>query len=150
MEVIDPNSLYSLFLKVSRLHYLMTRELLEKINIYPGQPPLLLILYKHGGQSQRELAERLKVKPATITVMLNRIEKAGLIVRKQDDNDQRISRVYITEKGREICSKLREIILTIDRECFKDFNEQEKETLAMLFQKMTINLEKALNNQRVK
>ncbi|MGB9814140.1 MAG: MarR family winged helix-turn-helix transcriptional regulator [Thermovenabulum sp.] len=146
MEIIfEKNSLYGLFLKVNRLHYLRTHAILEKINVYPGQPPLLFALYKNDGQSQRELAEKLKIKPATVTVMLSRIEKAGFIIRKQDENDQRVSRVYITERGREACEKLRGIIASIERECFEDFTEEEKEIFAKLLSKMANNLEKALN-----
>lgn len=144
MEFFEENSLYGLFMKVIRLHYLKIHRLLEDLKVYPGQPPLLISLYKRDGQSQIELAKKLKLKPATLTVMLSRIEKAGLIERRQDEKDQRVQRVYLTDMGRETCEKLGEVISHIERECFKNFTEDERDELTRLFQKMANNLEKAL------
>src|SRR5699024_6267897 len=97
MDNIDKDSLYFIFLEILRLHYYRTHVLLEEVDIYPGQPPMLFILNKEGGQSQSELAEKLQVKPSTITVMLKRMEKEGIVERRKDELDQRIIRVYITE-----------------------------------------------------
>ena len=66
-----------ILLEVIRFHYCRTHKLLEDVGIYPGQPPMLLELKKKGGQSQSELANRLNIKPATVTVMINRMEKVG-------------------------------------------------------------------------
>lgn len=84
MDKVDKDSLYYIFLEILRLHHYRTHVLLDEIGVYPGQPPLLFIINKEGGQSQKELADRLKIKPATITVMLKRMEKANLVERKQD------------------------------------------------------------------
>lgn len=143
MENLDRNSLYFSFLEVQRLHYYLTHVLLDKISVYPGQPPMLFILNKNNGISQKELAEKLKVKPATITVMLKRMEKANMVVRKQDTEDQRISRVYITEEGREVCKKAVEVMKDVELECFGSLSEEEKEKLKGLLDKMKYNLIKA-------
>ncbi len=140
MEVLSKDSLYYNFLEVIRFHYYRTHVLLEEIGVYPGQPPMLFILNQEDGQSQKELANKLKIKPSTITVMLKRMEKANLIVRKKDDKDQRISRVYLTEKGKKVCEDTIKVVKQIERECFKDFTEEEKETLKSLFLKMKNNL----------
>ncbi len=66
-----------------RFHYYRTHVLLEEIGVYPGQPPMLFILNQEDGLSQKKLANKLKIKPSTITVMLKRMEKANLIVRKK-------------------------------------------------------------------
>ena len=54
-----------------------------------------------------------------MTVMIKRMEKTNFIERKQDDKDQRISRIYITEKGKNICEQLIEIHQGMEAECFK-------------------------------
>lgn len=72
--------------------------------------------------------------------MLKRMEKANLIVRKKDDKDQRVSRVYLTEKGKKVCEDTIKVVKQIERECFKDFTEEEKETLKSLFLKMKNNI----------
>lgn len=140
MDIIEKDSLYYLFLEIQKLYYFRMQKLLNEIGIYKGQPPMLYILGKKDGQSQRELAERLKVKPSTITVMLNRMEKADLVERSQDPDDQRISRVHLTDKGREICKKSNEIMKQIQEECFGNLSLEEQVILRRLFMQVRDNL----------
>jgi DNA-binding MarR family transcriptional regulator len=141
MEKLDKDSLYFIFLEIIRLHYYRTHVLLEKIGVYPGQPPLLFILNKHDGLSQKEIAEKLGIKPSTITVMLKRMESGNLVFRRQDSEDQRISRVYITEEGRDLCNKSRVIMKVLDEECFGNFTTDEKIILRRLLMQIRDNLQ---------
>jgi DNA-binding MarR family transcriptional regulator len=143
MEKINKDSLYYIFLEILRLHYYRSHVLLEEIGVYHGQPPMLFILNKADGQSQKELARILGVTPATITVMLKRMEKSNLVLRKQDDEDQRISRVYITEEGKEIANKAKQVMNDIDQECFGNFTVEEKIILRRLLMQMRDNLSTA-------
>lgn len=147
MNFNDKDSLYNVFYQVIRLHYHRTHMMLDKIGVYPGQPPMLYFLEKEDGQSQKDLADKLNVKPATITVMLNRMEKSGLVLRKQDDEDQRISRVYITEKGKEVYKQVEETMSRIESECFYNFTEEEKIVLRRLFMQMRDNLKNVCEDE---
>lgn len=140
METIKRDSLYYVFLEVLRLHYYRTHVLLDEIGVYPGQPPLLFILNKKDGQSQKEISETLNLKPSTITVMLKRMESANVVIRKPDPNDQRISRVYLTEVGRAMCKKAVEVMKDIEEQCYGNFSSEEKELLKKLLLKMRDNL----------
>ncbi|SHI65540.1 DNA-binding transcriptional regulator, MarR family [Clostridium cavendishii DSM 21758] len=140
MKCFNDDSLYSVFYRVIKLHYRTMHGMLDKIGIYPGQPPVLFSLYFKDGQSQKELADKIKVKPATITVMLSRMEKAELVTRKPDKDDQRVSRVFITDKGRETCEKVKEITKEAQEICFKNFTQEELIIIRRLFMQMKDNL----------
>jgi len=148
MEKIDKNSPYYIFLEVLRLHYYRTRVLFDEIGMYPGQPPLLFALYNKDGLSQSEIAAKLDIKPSTITVMLKRMEKANLVERRQDSLDQRVSRVYITEKGRESCLKAMDVIRKLEEECFGNFILEEKIVFRRLLLQMRDNLS-AVNDKKM-
>ena len=94
-----PETLDFLLAQNCHLHHTRAHHLFETLGLYRGQPPVLFELWEQEGLTQKELAVRLGVTPATITKMLQRMEKAGFIQRKQDSGDQRISRVYLTEAG---------------------------------------------------
>ncbi|SKA74943.1 transcriptional regulator, MarR family [Clostridium sp. USBA 49] len=143
MNDYNRDSLYHIFAEIIKLHFARSHNLLEKLGIYPGQPPLLFALYCKDGQSQRELAEKLIIRPATMTVMLKRMEKSELIIRKQDDKDQRILRVYLTKKGRETCEKLKSTMKVLTEECFCNLTEDEKILLRRLLMQIRDNLIKA-------
>jgi MarR family transcriptional regulator, organic hydroperoxide resistance regulator len=149
MNFHEHDSLYGLMFQVGKLHHQRMHILLEKLDIYPGQPPLLIALAHKDGQSQRELAEKICVKAATITVMLSRMEKSGLVERKQDIEDQRVSRVYITDKGREVFTEVSKVFLRIKEECFGNFTEEEKALLRRMFMQMRDNLTAVCDNKNV-
>lgn len=138
--MIHKDSLYFTFLNASRMHYHRTHILLSEIGIYHGQPPLLFILEHKDGLSQREIADILKTAPSTINVMLKRMEKSGIVIRKKDLEDQRVSRVYLTDEGRKIAEKAKKSIKALSEECFDGFSKEEEESFKLLLQKMGNNL----------
>ncbi|HEY5523726.1 MAG TPA: MarR family transcriptional regulator [Clostridium sp.] len=140
MECFAKDSLYGLFAELGRLHFSRSHSFLEKTGVYPGQPPLLFALYKENGQSQKDLANKMRIKPATMTVMIKRMEKTNFIERSQDENDQRISRINITEKGIKVCEHLIVISKEIEKECFQNFTQDEKMLLRRLLMQMRDNL----------
>lgn len=142
MDIYRMESLELLFHKVSRLHQNTLHNMLSGKEVYPGQPPLLRELAHRGGQSQKELAERLQIAPATLTVMLGRMEKTGLIERRSDPADQRISRVYLTDKGKAIHAEMREVMKAMEAVCFDRFTTEEKIILRRLLLQMYENLKR--------
>lgn len=96
-----------------------------EFGIYPGQVPVLGIVAAHDGISQKELAAQLRVKPPTINVSVQRLEKAGILCRRQDEKDQRVSRVYLTEKGIECKQKTMEQMKQNERILLEGFSEAE-------------------------
>ena len=141
MKCLDSDSAYYAFLEVLRLHYRKNYVQFEKIGLTHGQPFLLFALNNSDGQSQKELASKLKIKAATMTAMLKRMEQDDLISRKQDDVDQRVIRVCITEKGKAACNRAKEVSKEIEKEMFKDITAEEKMILRRLFMQMKANLQ---------
>ncbi|PKM93496.1 MAG: MarR family transcriptional regulator [Firmicutes bacterium HGW-Firmicutes-1] len=140
MKCFESDSVHALFGQVIRAHFQLSHALLEKLGVYPGQPPLLFALRNQEGLSQKELASKLNIKPATMTVMLKRMENAKLIERIHDKTDQRITRVYLTDEGRVLQEEAHEVMKVIHRECFQNFSQEEEEFLKKMFVKMRENL----------
>jgi MarR family transcriptional regulator for hemolysin len=73
--------------------------------------------------SQSELADRLGVEGATMVAMVDRLVKAGFIVRQPCPSDRRINRVVLTEEGNRLFETVRteaaavrkELLANIDR-----------------------------------
>ncbi len=91
-----------LLVQVCKAHRGKAQELLTKIELHPGQEMLLLRLWPGDGLTQSELAGDLCISPATMTKMLDRMAKTGLVERRTDVEDQRVSRVYLTAEGRSL------------------------------------------------
>lgn len=141
MDLFDTQSLEFLLSQVIRLHHSRTHALLGKLGIYPGQMPILLLLWKKDGLSQKEIADVIGLKPATITVMINRMEKAGWLERRSDSEDLRVSRVYLTEQAHLHRAQVEQVFITVNKECFSEFTDQEKVLLRRFLLHMRDNLE---------
>jgi DNA-binding MarR family transcriptional regulator len=72
--------------------------------------------------------------------MVQRMERAGFVVRQDDPNDQRISRVYLTEAGRRVQDNVQEIWHTMEEETFGNLTSEEQNLLAGFLQKIRDNL----------
>lgn len=140
----EPKTLDALLAQVSRLHRHRAHTLLDEVGLYRGQPPVLFALLERDGLTQRELAEQLEITPATMTKMLQRMEKAGFVQRQPDEHDQRVSRVYLTQKGHDVHARLEEIWHQLDVENFDGFNEQERLVLHSFLFRIRENLIRAI------
>jgi len=136
-------SLTTLFRKAVKKHFHTLRELLSDQDVFPGQPSLLFTLHDQDGQSQKELAEKLNNKPATITVMIHRMEKNGLVERRSDERDQRMTRVFLTPKGKIAHDAVSEAMTVMESLCFSNFTADEKLLFEKLLQKMIHNINSA-------
>lgn len=109
-----------------------------------GSPMILFILDHHGNEgeiaSQRELAEALRVSPATIATSLKSLERLGYVEKKADEQDGRRNRVMITEKGKAAVKQCFELFDEIDRRMTVGISRQEQQIFVSLQRKMLDNL----------
>ena len=73
-----------------------------------GQGRVLHILTLRSPMPQKELAYMLGVRPQSLSEVLGKLESAGFVERRRDDNDRRTFLVDITDKGRETASDVPE------------------------------------------
>jgi len=129
-----------LLAQVCRLHYSRDRILLEEFGLFRGQPPLLFALWEKEGRTHSELAEHLHVQPATITKMIKRMERAGFVERCQDTEDQRVSRVYLTDAGRNIRDAVEGVWHELEAQTFAGFSSEERALLSQFLLRIRDNL----------
>ncbi len=133
--------------RLNRQHQNLLQELLQDYELYPGQPPLMFSLEREPGRSQNELAKELSIQKATLTVMLNRMEKTGLVRRESDARDQRISRIFLTDKGKGLLVRLQRTLDVLEEQAMKGFREEEKQVMTELLARIEKNL-KALKEAK--
>lgn len=88
----------SLLYRYSQIY--IFREL-EPYNIGQGQALFLLALYKNDGLSQEELARSIKIDKGTTARAIDKLEKAGYVYRKQNENDMRVNQILLTQKAKD-------------------------------------------------
>ena len=101
---------------------------------------LLMELARKDGRTQLDLVHATHLKAPTISVALQKLEKEGYVSRRPDEYDLRATRVFLTEKGRELDNKIRKRIHEEETEAMKNHTDSECETLMRLLTKIKNNL----------
>ncbi len=142
-----PESLDFLLVQICKLHYARMHTSLEELGLYRGQPPMLFALWEQEGATHGELAVRLHVKPATITKMITRMERAGFVERRSDPEDQRVSRVYLSDAGRSIREQVEQVWRTLEAETFEGFSADERDLLQRFLVQLCENLKRVVGGK---
>ncbi|HEX6305530.1 MAG TPA: MarR family transcriptional regulator [Anaerolineales bacterium] len=140
-EKLISESIGALLVQICKAHRNKAQELLSRIDLYPGQEFLLINLWPEDGLTHSEIAESLCVQPATVTKMLDRLVKTGLVRRMQDSDDQRVSRVYLTEKGRELLEPIEQAWEELEQISFANLTLEERLLLRRLLLQVHENLD---------
>lgn len=125
---------------VCKLHRQRAGLLLEEVGLHVGQEMMLCVLWERDGMTQTELADALRIQPATVTNALQRMEREGFVERRSDAQDHRRTRVYVTEKGRLIEAAIRAQWHQLEDASFGDLSVEERVLLRRLLWQVYENL----------
>lgn len=129
-------------------HFMIQKALVSSVKdtgLTPGQPKILDYLLHHDGAIQKEIAMFCHIEPASLTTILNGMEKKGYIERKSVENNRRSLHVYLTKTGREYADRLNLEFAKIESKALKGFsetsNQQLYDLLGRIYQNM-VNINK--------
>ncbi len=135
-----PESIGYLLIQVMKAHRRQAESQLNALGVHLGQEMLLFQLWDQDGPTQSEIADCICVEAPTVTKMLQRMEAAGLIERRQDSQDARVSHVYLTPKGRALEEPVTRLWKDVEAKTVKGLSESEKLLLRRLLMQMQQNL----------
>jgi len=121
---------------------MLFRRLTEK-DTHPAQAFSLWVLSENEGMNQADLADTLNVSRPTVTIMLKKMQKAGLIERRPDEKDHRYVRIYLTDSGRALHADLETVHAGIVEATIGSMSEAELVQLERLLKTIEGNLEEA-------
>ncbi|OFI06777.1 organic hydroperoxide resistance transcriptional regulator [Clostridium acetireducens DSM 10703] len=125
-----------IFRNITNLH----NKNLEKYNITNSQIAVLAILWREDGLTQKEIGDKIQIRPASLTGLVNSLLDKKLILRKLDEKDARNKRLYLTEEGAKLKSVSLEIINKLEETLVKGFSKEEKQLLIYWLKKIYNNL----------
>ncbi|QUG41194.1 MarR family transcriptional regulator [Psychrobacillus sp. INOP01] len=132
-----------IWLRISRFTHqsnLLSNEFLKPFDLTTAQFDVLMQVSTYEPLTQGELAEKVTVSQGGISRMLARLEKDGLIARKQEWKTKTIS---LTKKGREKLENAFEAQLLFQSSFFDDcLSDEEQKTLYLLMSRVQKNSEK--------
>ncbi len=97
------------FIKLSRARKMLSQRtgaLLVEYGLTESQLGTLEALYYLGPMCQSDIGSKLLVTDGNVTMIVNNLEKRGLVSRQRNGQDRRQVRVCLTEKGQELIAEL--------------------------------------------
>jgi MarR family transcriptional regulator for hemolysin len=118
-----------------------------------GSVPVWLILVSlkaqtHGAQS--DIAAAVGIEGATLTHHLNRMEAAGLVIRRRDPTNRRVHQVELTDAGDRLFLVLLQSVIAFDQQVRAGFSERDLTQLGRLLDRLAANATPARHGRSTK
>ena len=137
--------LLSLFTDMTRVHTAYVERRLLPLGIHTGQGAIISALGECGPCSQKDLAEYRHVSAATISVMLRRMEKSGLVERSLSE-DGKCNLISLTAEGQAMYDSLRKNRMGEPERVFAGLSDEDLRMAERIFQTVSRNLETMTGN----
>ena len=112
---------------------------------FGGQGKILHMLRDNPGMSQRALAEIVHIRPQSLGETIGKLEASGLVIKKQNDYDKRVTNIFLTEEGLAECAAIDAKSDAKIEAGFKDLSDEEIELLLQLLKKFNDSIEKNID-----
>lgn len=94
-----------------------------------GQDHLLAVLWERDGRTPGEIAAAVNVTTPAVTKVATRMSEAGLLMRRPDDRDHRLVRLWLTDAGRALQEPVEAERRLMEEKLTADLTETEREHL---------------------
>jgi len=129
----------SLGYRVNRAARVMAQQLADELRpagVLIGQWAVLMFLWARDGMSQAELSRVVAIEPPTMVRTIDRMVRDGLVERRPDSTDARISRIQLTDRGRGLRDELIPKAVAVNERMLARLSASEGRTLLRLLAKL--------------
>ena len=116
-------------------------------NLTVSQLFLLLALYEKDGSTPQELSSRLALNSSTLTGILDRLEKKGLIKRENNVHDRRSIVIKLTDRAKSIKDLLWDIYEKVNGELRSALSQEEIDQLYNIMNKLYLKADEMQNKK---
>lgn len=97
---------------------------------------IMACLWRKAGVNQQELAIKTFKDKASLTYLINNLEKKGWVIRKEDVEDRRNKRIHLTDKGTAMREQVIPLLEDIYLQAAKQVNHKHLEKCLIYLQEL--------------
>jgi DNA-binding MarR family transcriptional regulator len=116
------------------------QRLLGRYGIHLGQERVVFELAQTPGISQSALAVRLGVEQPTVAKTVARLAREGFVTVSRDEQDARVTRLSLTDKGRELLDPIVACWQAVDERMGRGMSQRDQDDLRALLTRCACNL----------
>jgi DNA-binding MarR family transcriptional regulator len=143
VEAVTP-PFRSVAFMLSSLGYAISRrfqQVLEPLELEPGEFALLRAVDASDGESQKALAERLHISASWMVAIVDDLERRGLLERRPHARDRRVRNLHLTAGGKRLLRKAERNAQNFDQQVTDPLSETELLQLLDLLDRIAAGLE---------
>ena len=133
------SSLCSMINKSALLHKRIMTQILQKYDLTYAQFQVIKTLQDHPGISAKEVLAYLDSDKATLSGILQRLEKRVMVHRKIDPNDRRLMHLSLTHKSETICNEVKALEESCEMSLIKGLSKKEVRIFQEAFETIIYN-----------
>jgi len=84
---------------------------MEKVDIPPAQMSTIMVLADQRQRTVGELSTEMRVSAPTVTGIIDRLQRSGLVKRQRDIKDRRVVHIALTTKGKKAIKHLQQAFM---------------------------------------
>jgi MarR family transcriptional regulator, organic hydroperoxide resistance regulator len=130
-------------IRVTRLHMMRARQLLQGLGLHTGHELLLMHLWDSGPQRQADLAAEFDTDSASMSRTVQRLERAGFVRRRPDPNDGRATLVDTTPAGMALRDRIERLWTELEADTVGAMTASQQRQLLRGLQSLETNLSSA-------
>lgn len=134
------NSLLALIGKASRLMNNQITKNLAEHQVTAEQWAILNSLWQQDGQTQQQLANETSKNKASITHLIDNLEKRKLVKRVTDEKDRRNKMVFLTPEGSQLQAPLTRVVKQTVKQMTKGLDKKDAKGCRKVLKKLVQNL----------
>lgn len=115
----------------------VTRAIAEEHGLTGSQLWVLKMIEPAGRLSLSELSERVRAKNSTMTGIIDRMERDGLVARRRSDDDRRVVHIELTAKGRGLANGVQAPPTFLFRSLLESLPERDAAELERIMTKLS-------------
>jgi MarR family transcriptional regulator, organic hydroperoxide resistance regulator len=123
---------FYLIARTARRYEMDMEEALRRIDMDVPSWRAIMLVHEHSPSSVSEIADRAVTRLSTMTRVIQRLQKRGLVKVATRAADARVTDVFITPHGEEVVAQVRAVASRIYQSAFKNLSAPEIETLNSL------------------
>ena len=128
-------------IRVNRMHRSLIESYTKQSDLHRSQQQLLLYLLKcNTPPSQKDIAAAFEITPAAVAISLKKLEQRELIQRIPNPDDTRANLITISQRGKELLERNRELFEQTDAAMLEGVSEAELDQISRVLDKFIANL----------
>ena len=121
-----------------------TKQLAARASLTGPQLTVVKMLETMGDLSLSELSDAIRAQNSTVTGIVDRMEREGIVERARSTEDRRVVRIHLTEKGLKLAAEIPIEPITIFRAALESLSPTEARELLKMVNKISSRVRAAI------